>query len=103
MFDRNKLFAVLKYKINCLLGTWYLNIYTCHEDYQMKLLNINDFVRCSSTCKVNGINNIKMCFWKQTIYYDTCLSPKRANDIYKDCIYHLDTMWIVFFKVAILS
>ena len=62
MFDRNKLFAVLKYKINCLLGTWYLNIYTrtCHEDYQMKLLNINDFVRCSSTCKVNGINNINM-------------------------------------------
>ena len=49
MCDRNKLFAVLKYKVNCLLGTCYLKYKYFYEDYQMKLLNINDFVRCSCT------------------------------------------------------
>ena len=51
---------------------------TFYEDYQKKILNINDFVRCSCTCNVNDINNIKVCFWKQTIYFDTCLNPKRT-------------------------
>ena len=44
----------------------------------MKLLNINYFVRCSCSCNVNDINNIKVCLWKQTIYCNTCLNPKRA-------------------------
>ena len=44
----------------------------------MKLLNINDFVRCSCTCNLNDINYIKVCLWKQTIYFDTCLNPKLA-------------------------
>ena len=45
----------------------------------MKLLNMNDFVRFSCICNVNDINNIKVCLWKQTIYFDTCLSPKQAD------------------------
>ena len=73
MCDRNKLFAVLKYKVNCLLGTWYLKYkYFFYEDYQMKQLHINDFVNCSCTFNVNDMNNIKVYFWKQTIYFDTC-------------------------------
>ena len=44
----------------------------------MKLFNINDFVRCSCTSNKNDINNIKVCFWKRTIYFVTCLNPKRA-------------------------
>ena len=35
-------------------------------------LNINDFVRCSCTFNVIDMNNIKICFWKQTLYFDTC-------------------------------
>ena len=62
MCDRNKLFEVLKYKVNCLLGTRYLIYKYFYEDYQMKLLNINDFVRCSCTCNVNDVNNIKGLF-----------------------------------------
>ena len=42
MCERNKLFAVLIYKVNCLLGTCYLKYKYFYEDYQMKLLNIND-------------------------------------------------------------
>ena len=38
----------------------------------------NDFVWCSCTCNINDINNIKVCFWKQTVYFVTCLNPKRA-------------------------
>ena len=45
MCDRNKLFAVFKYKVNCLLGTFTWNINTFYEDYQKKLLNINYFVK----------------------------------------------------------
>ena len=43
MCDRNKLFAVLKYKVYCLLETCYLKYKYFYEDYQMKLLNIKDF------------------------------------------------------------
>ena len=80
MCDRNKLFAIcsLKYKFNCILETRYLKYKYFYEDYQMQLLNINDFVRCSCTSNVNDINNLKVCFCKQTIYFDTCLNPKRA-------------------------
>ena len=79
MCDRNKLFVVLKYYVNCLLGTCYLKYKYFYEDDQMKLLNINDFVRCSCISNVNDINNIKMCLWKQTICFDTYLSPKQAD------------------------
>ena len=72
MCDRNELFAVLKYKVNCLLGTWYLKSKYFYEDYQMEQLDINNVVRCSCTFNVNNMNNIKVCFWKQTIYFDTC-------------------------------
>ena len=92
MYDRNKLFAVLKYKVNCLLGTCYLKYKYFYEDYQMKLLNINDFVRCSCTCNVNDINNIKVCFWKQTIYFDTCLKPQTSCWKFRVSVYHLDTL-----------
>ena len=121
MCDKNKLFAVLKYNVNCLLGTCYLKykyfyevlkynvnclLGTCYlkykyfyEDYQMKLLNINDFERCSCTCNVNDINDIKVCFWKQTIYVDTCLKPQTSCWQFRVTVY---IIWTLFLNVTIL-
>ena len=66
----------------------------------MKLLNINDFASCSFTWNVNDIYNIKVCFWMQTIYFDTCLNSKRAVCSLENCIYHLDTFFQNFVLIV---
>ena len=67
----------------------------------MEQININGFVRCSCTFNVNDMNNIKVCFWKQTIYLILVKTPNELLAIKKYCIYHLDTIWILLLNVPI--
>ena len=59
---------------------------------------VNDFVRCNWICNVNNINNIKVCFWKQTFNFDTCLKPQTSCWQFRVTVH---IIWILFLNVTI--